>query len=390
MRRELGRGLRDAAASGRGRDRHLPGRRPPGGTSAAGSATRSRDGGAGAELAGARRRDLVRILHAGAVLPAGGRRRGAARPQPVDRAGRAAATRSTSPASTSAEPPVARPGRHRARAAQRRASRCRRSTRPPTGRWRCRSRTPTSSRALSRLVASVRPDVVHAHNWIINSYLPLSAARRLPLVYSLHDYSHVCPTKRLMFEDEPCSGPGLRKCFTCTTDWYGAGRGPVIQSMVRTGRPIRNRVVDVFTPVVDVRRRGQPARRAGRPLAGGAQLRARRAALAVGACRATRRCPTGDYLFFAGDLSTRRASATLLAAYAPARPGHPAGAAHGRAARRWTCPSLPAGRPGRGEVGPRPGRLRASRTPAPRCCPRSGRTRARPRCSRRWRSARRW
>ena len=76
---------------------------------------------------------------------------------------------------------------------------------------------PLVSRALSRLVAEVRPDVVHAHNWIINSYLPLAAARRLPLVYSLHDYSHVCATKRLMFEDELCSGPGLRKCFTCTT-----------------------------------------------------------------------------------------------------------------------------------------------------------------------------
>ena len=53
----------------------------------------------------------------------------------------------------------------------------------------------------------MRPDVVHAHNWVINSYLPLTAARRLPLVYSLHDYSHVCATKRLMFDDEPCSGP---------------------------------------------------------------------------------------------------------------------------------------------------------------------------------------
>ena len=64
------------------------------------------------------------------------------------------------------------------------------------------------SRGLSRLVAALRRDVVHAHNWIINSYLPLSAARRLPLVYSLHDYSHVCPTKRLMFEDAPAPGRG--------------------------------------------------------------------------------------------------------------------------------------------------------------------------------------
>ena len=141
---------------------------------------------------------------------------------------------------------------------------------------------PYVSRALSRLVPSVRPDVVHAHNWIINSYLPLAAARRLPLVYSLHDYSHVCPTKRLMFmDDEPCSGPGLRKCFACTTKWYGAGRGPVIQSMVRTGRPIRNRVVDVFTPVIDLRRPRQPAARAGSAVAGGAELRPGLAALRV-------------------------------------------------------------------------------------------------------------
>ena len=43
-------------------------------------------------------------------------------------------------------------------------------------------------------------------------------------------------------------GPGLRKCFACTTDWYGAGRGRSSSRWWR-GRPIRNRVVDVFTPV---------------------------------------------------------------------------------------------------------------------------------------------
>jgi glycosyltransferase involved in cell wall biosynthesis len=173
---------------------------------------------------------------------------------------------------------------------------------------------PYVSRALSRLVDEVRPDVVHAHNWIINSYLPLRAARRLPLVYSLHDYSHVCPTKRLMFDERLCSGPGLKKCFTCTSDWYGAGRGPVIQSMVRTGRPLRNHVVDVFTPVSTfVGEANQLTEQGVRwqvvPNFVPDSL------LTLGPVPRDPALPTGDYLFFAGDLSEQKGVDTLLGAY---------------------------------------------------------------------------
>jgi glycogen synthase len=170
------------------------------------------------------------------------------------------------------------------------------------------------TRALSRLVREVRPDVVHAHNWIINSYLPLSPARRLPLVYSLHDYSHICPTKRLMYHDEPCSGPAPRKCFECTTDWYGAGRGPVIQALVRAGRPVRNRLVDLVTPVstfVGTANRLDEQGLTWRtvpnfvPDALTTQGRSERDAA----------LPGGDYLFFAGDLSAQKGVPTLLAAF---------------------------------------------------------------------------
>jgi glycosyltransferase involved in cell wall biosynthesis len=199
---------------------------------------------------------------------------------------------------------------------------------------------PYVTRGLSRLVGSVRPDVVHAHNWIINSYLPLGAARRLPLVYSLHDFSHVCPTKRLMYLDaEPCTGPGARKCFTCTTQWYGAGRGPVIEGMVFAGRPVRNRVVDVFTPVSTYV--GEANRLAEQGVRWQVVPNFVPDALLSASPPRDPALPAGDYLFFAGDLSRQKGVDTLLAAYAALDPSRPPLLLVGRPAMDLS--SLPAG-----------------------------------------------
>ena len=178
---------------------------------------------------------------------------------------------------------------------------------------------PLASRALSRVVSEVRPDVVHAHNWVINSYLPLAAARRLPLVYSLHDYSHVCATKRLMYDDELCSGPAPRKCLDCTTDWYGTGRGPVIWSLVRSGRPVRNRVVDLFTPVSRFVGQANQLDEQGVPW----EVVPNFVPDALPAARDLPRdpaLPEDDYLFYAGDLSEQKGVGTVLAAYATLDP----------------------------------------------------------------------
>ena len=178
---------------------------------------------------------------------------------------------------------------------------------------------PLASRALSRVISEVRPDVVHAHNWIINSYLPLTAARRLPLVYSLHDYSHVCATKRLMYDDELCSGPAPRKCLECTTDWYGAGRGPVIWSLVRSGRPVRNRVVDLFTPVSRFVGQANQLDEQGVPW----EVVPNFVPDSLLSARDLPRdpaLPEDDYLFYAGDLSEQKGVGTVLAAYATLDP----------------------------------------------------------------------
>ena len=63
--------------------------------------------------------------------------------------------------------------------------------------------------------AEERPEVVHAHNWIVYSYLPLRRRQEAALVLSLHDYGLLCATKRLLWRGAPCSGPRPVKCVLC-------------------------------------------------------------------------------------------------------------------------------------------------------------------------------
>ena len=80
---------------------------------------------------------------------------------------------------------------------------------------------PAVTAGLSRLLASVQPDVVHAHNWLVHSYLPLRRMGGAPLVVTLHDYSLICAKKNLMYRGAVCSGPAPQKCLHCATRHYG-------------------------------------------------------------------------------------------------------------------------------------------------------------------------
>lgn len=108
---------------------------------------------------------------------------------------------------------------------------------------------PELSLAMKRLVDEVRPDIIHAHNWMVYACLPLKALFRIPLVLTLHDYSLICAKKNLMRAYTPCTGPGLGKCLPCASDHYGALKGVVTYAGLSAMRPFGRRAIDVFIAV---------------------------------------------------------------------------------------------------------------------------------------------
>jgi glycosyltransferase involved in cell wall biosynthesis len=102
---------------------------------------------------------------------------------------------------------------------------------------------------LQRVVSQEHPDIVHAHNWLYASYLPLKKLLGVPLVVTLHDYSLVCPKKNHMQNGSVCSGPHFSKCLPCASDHFGRLKGVVtVMGLAASGLFVR-RSVDKFITV---------------------------------------------------------------------------------------------------------------------------------------------
>lgn len=108
---------------------------------------------------------------------------------------------------------------------------------------------PETAVDLQRVLRRERPQIVHAHNWIVHSYLPLARGAHNALVLSLHDYGLICATKRLRRKDELCSGPAPVKCQVCAGEHYGTTKGLVAAFGTRSRESRVRRNVDVFLPV---------------------------------------------------------------------------------------------------------------------------------------------
>jgi glycosyltransferase involved in cell wall biosynthesis len=170
---------------------------------------------------------------------------------------------------------------------------------------------------LRRVIAKERPDVVHAHNWLVASFLPLKRHYRLPLVVTMHDYGLVCAKKNLMREGTLCSGPALAKCLSCGASHYGPLKGAVTTIANMASGWLLRRVADIFVTVSRAVARHTGLVRAGVPF----EVIHNFVPNDVGAPDAAAGAPQpdlpdGDYILFVGDVTQTKGIHVLLKAYA--------------------------------------------------------------------------
>ena len=104
--------------------------------------------------------------------------------------------------------------------------------------------------ALRGLIDEVRPDVIHAHNWIVYSLLPIKPSTT-PLVLTLHDYSLTCATKVRLYRGRACDGPAPAKCMRCAAAHYGLPKGMATVAGLWASKPAIRRRVDSIVCVSD-------------------------------------------------------------------------------------------------------------------------------------------
>ena len=102
---------------------------------------------------------------------------------------------------------------------------------------------------LQSLVRQFRPDVIHAHGWMMHSCLPLRR-RNAALVVHLHEWGLSCVKKTMVTASGTCLlGPSLARCTTCAAEQYrGKARSGPLAVSLRIERPMYRRV-DAFVAI---------------------------------------------------------------------------------------------------------------------------------------------
>jgi len=178
--------------------------------------------------------------------------------------------------------------------------------------------------AIGRLAADENADVVHAHNWLLHSYLPLKRRRGPRLVVTLHDLSLVCVQKNAMRAGIPCSGPAVLKCLRCAGGHYGGLKGGLTTAANWISGALERNVVDMFLPVSRAIAAGNRLVESGLPFEVVPNFVADDAGTPQpdGDARVAM-LPNGGFLLYVGDLRRLKGVHTLIEGYAMLRNAPP-------------------------------------------------------------------
>jgi glycosyltransferase involved in cell wall biosynthesis len=170
--------------------------------------------------------------------------------------------------------------------------------------------------AIRRIIQWERPQIVHAHNWLSFSYLPLKRWSGAKLVVTLHEYGLACGKWTLIHQDKFCTGPEAAKCWSCLKEHYGLAKGAMTFGGQRLMVGAQKRLVDMYVPVSQAVAEGSQLVGSGVPYevipnfiadvlpAPPDDWAERRAQL-----------PAGPFILFVGSFGKQKGMDVLLAAY---------------------------------------------------------------------------
>ena len=175
---------------------------------------------------------------------------------------------------------------------------------------------PLVTAALAGIIRRRRPQVVHAHSWIVYSALPILPSRSVPLVLGLHDFGFICAKKTYLHHDLVCTGPKLLKCLPCASGQYGRPQGTALALGLAASRPWVRRadhVVANSRPVAEacsmLVAAGAPPIQVVPPFLPESDIRE------LQGPRPDFAPPTGPYIMFAGGAGVHKGLPVLLRAW---------------------------------------------------------------------------
>jgi glycosyltransferase involved in cell wall biosynthesis len=200
---------------------------------------------------------------------------------------------------------------HRIRSTTQRVDRLFKTSARP---WAPPTPDPGAVAGLRRVLDREQPDIVHGHDWLARSFLPLKRRDGPRLVMSLHYFTLSCPKKSLMRDGRACDGPALAKCLACAGRHYGAAKGTVVVAGQRASARAEAALVDLFVPVSAATAEGNGLASSGRPYVVVPNLIAE-APDSGGYESLLRQLPQQPFLLFVGDVRRDKGVHVLLDAY---------------------------------------------------------------------------